>query len=409
MELSDRDILRDLVNQFLEICSLPEQNNRRDLWRRHNSLKRTPVLIYTRSFAWKEMPESTCKCQDSFYRYFENFFRNQLYWYYLGDDSVFEPWVTVHATYRCTGWGFQVQRNYSDELRGSYKNIYPLTDPELFQSMRAPWHEIDEETTSIQVEKLSDAIGDLITINIDRAPAYRMWTGDISTDLGHFRGIENFMLDMYDRPEWLHHVLAFFRDGILRTHEQAEQVGDWGLSAHQNQAMPYAEELPDPAANSNGIKRKQLWGYMAAQEYTLVSPAFHDRFLLQYQLPILKEFGLTAYGCCEDLTKKIKILRQIPNLRRIAVAPAANVHECAEQIGDQYILSYRPSPTDMVGYGFDSDRIRSILRRDLAACKANGCHTDITLKDVETVQGDPDRVRTWVKITRDVIDEVFGE
>ena len=56
------------------------------------------------------------------------------------------------------------------------------------------------------------------------------------------------------------------RDGILEVHAQAEAAGDWGLTAHHNQAMPY-EELPDPAPNVNGVMRKQL-RYMAAQEYT---------------------------------------------------------------------------------------------------------------------------------------------
>jgi hypothetical protein len=214
------------------------------------------------------------------------------------------------------------------------------------------------------------------------------------------------MLDMYDRPAWLHQLVGFMRDGILRTHEQAEAAGDWGLCAHQNQAMPYAEELADPAANVNGVKRSQLWGYMAAQEFTVVSAAMHNEFLLQYQLPILKEFGLVAYGCCEDLTRKIDMLRQIPNLRRIGVSPMANVARCAEQIGTDYVFSYRPSPADMVSYGFDTERIGSILRRDLQACKK--CHTDITLKDVETVQGDPERVRKWVTLTRQIIDEVYA-
>ena len=132
----------------------------------------------------------------------------------------------------------------------------------------------------------------------------------------------------------------------------------------------------------------------------------HDAFLLQYQLPILEPFGLVAYGCCEDLTNKIDMLRQIPNLRRIGVSPFADAARCAEQIGRDYVLSYRPSPADMVGYGFSSDRIKSILRRDLAACR--DCHVDITLKDVETVGNDPDRVRNWVRVTREVIDEVFG-
>ncbi len=64
-------------------------------------------------------------------------------------------------------------------------------------------------------------------------------------------------------------------------------------------------------------------------------------------------------------------------------------------------MSYRPSPADMVSYGYDPDRIRKILKRDLEAAKH--CHVDITLKDVETVQSDPDRVRNWVIITRQVL------
>jgi ABC-type Zn uptake system ZnuABC Zn-binding protein ZnuA len=145
---------------------------------------------------------------------------------------------------------------------------------------------------------------------------------------------------------------------------------------------------------------------MAAQEYTLVSPEMFNEFLLKYQVPILSQFGLTAYGCCEDLTRKIPFLRQIPNLRRIAVAPFANVAACAEQIGEDYVISYRPSPADMVSYGLSPDKIRSILSRDLATLQ--GCHFDITLKDVQTVQGDPNRVRDWVKIVRSVIRDFEG-
>ncbi|MBN1556673.1 MAG: hypothetical protein JW951_00845, partial [Lentisphaerae bacterium] len=114
------------------------------------------------------------------------------------------------------------------------------------------------------------------------------------------------------------------------------------------------------------------------------------------------------YGCCEDLTHKIDMLRGIPNLRRIAVSPFADAARCAEQIGGDYVLSYRPSPADMVSYGFDPDRIRGILRPDLDACRANGCHVDITLKDVETVEGDPGRARRWTALTREIIDAVFG-
>ena len=60
--------------------------------------------------------------------------------------------------------------------------------------------------------------------------------------------------------------------------------------------MPYAEELPDPAANARGIRRRDLWTHVSAQEFTAVSPAMHEEFLLRYQRPIMDHFGLVAYG-----------------------------------------------------------------------------------------------------------------
>ena len=406
MSASDRSILRDLARRYLDVCGAPEQKTRRDLWRRHNSLKGDRPLIYVRAFAWHEMPESRCACEDPFFRPFEDFFRNRLFWSALVDDSVFEPWVTVPAVFAHTGWGPSVERRVPEEAGGAFKIDYPIKRLEDIAILRPPRHAIDEAQTARDAARLRDTIGDLITINVDRGPHYRHWRADISSDLGYLRGIEHFMLDMSDNPAWLHRLVAFMRDGILRAQVEAEAAGDWGLSDHQNQAMPYAEELRDPTANVNGARRRDLWTHVSAQEFTAVSPAMHEEFLLRYQLPIMETFGLVAYGCCEDLTRKIGMLRQIPNLRRIAVAPFADAARCAEQIGRDYVLSYRPSPADMVGYGFDASRIRGILRRDLQACRA--CHVDVTLKDVETVGGDPTRVRRWVALTREVIAEVWG-
>lgn len=406
MNNSDIAVLRELGKQYMDVCANPVQAERRALWRKHNSLIKTRPLIYVRAFAWKEMPESQCVCEEPFLRSYEDFFRRHLFWDTLGDDSIFEPWVTVHATPMCSGWGLWGERNFSTEPRGSFKVDYPIKELSDIEKLSLPWHEIDEAKTADEFQRLSDAIGDIVMVNIDRGPSYRMWTGDLSTDLGHLRGIEHMMMDMLDNPDWLHRLVGFMSEGVLKIHDEAEVAGDWGLCAHQNQAMPYAEELEDPAPNVNGVKRSQLWGYMAAQELTAVSPAMHDEFILQYQLPILQRFGLVAYGCCEDLTAKIDMLRQIPNLRRIAVSPFSDVAKCAEQIKQDYVLSYRPSPADMVSYGFDEDRVRSILRRDLEACRDS--HVDITLKDVETVEGDPERVKNWVAVARSVIDEVLG-
>ncbi|MFW5923186.1 MAG: hypothetical protein ACOCSQ_02255, partial [Planctomycetota bacterium] len=302
----------------------------------------------------------------------------------------------------CTGWGVDVHRNHADEDGGSFKVDYPIKTEEDFEKLRMPSHVIDEGATQQKYGRLTEAVGDLIDVTVDRGPVYRTWSGDIATDLGYLRGIEHFMLDMHDRPEWLHKMVGFLSRGVLRTHEQAEEARDWGLIDHENQSMPYARELKDPAPDEYGVDRSELWYFAAAQELAQVGPEQHDEFMLQHQLPILSHFGLVAYGCCEDLTNKIDILRQIPNLRRIAVTPWADVRKCAEQIGEDYVISWRPSPERMVCSGFSEDRVRTMTKDAMEACK--GLHVDISLKDIQTVQNEPDRLKKWVDITRDVVE-----
>ncbi|NLG52270.1 MAG: hypothetical protein GX552_19335 [Chloroflexi bacterium] len=404
----DIAVLRELAKQYVEIAHKPVQDTRRALWRQKNGLVDVPPLIYIRACAWHEMPQARCVCADPFYRHYEDYFRQMIFQDTFDDDYIIEPWVTLQAT--CVTppegiWGLPVRWTRTEMEHGSGVWDAPIKEPDDIYKLAEIHHVIDEEDTARRLEKLQEAIGDIVCINVDRGPVYRMWNGDISTQLAYLRGLEQMMWDMVDRPEWLHELLSIMRDGILRAHTEAEQAGDWRLCDHQNQSMPYALELDDPAANSAPVTRDKLWTYAASQETTAVGPAMFEEFMLQYQIPIMEKFGLVAYGCCEDLTRKIGVLRQIPRLRRIAVAPAANVAKCAEQIGQEYVVSYRPSPADMVSYRWGPERIRSILRRDLEACRE--CHVDITLKDVETVEGDPNRIRNWVALTRRVIDEFW--
>ncbi len=114
----------------------------------------------------------------------------------------------------------------------------------------------------------------------------------------------------------------------------------------------------------------------------------------------MERYGLVAYGCCENLTPKIKVLRQIKNLRIIAVPPVADVAKCAKQIGADYVFSWRPSPAEMVCGDFDPARIKRTLAAGLEA--ARGCHVYIHLKDIESVEGEPERIRRWVELAREV-------
>ena len=400
-------ILRELAKRYAEIAARPIQAERRDLWRRHNSLQRTRPLIYVRWLAaWHEAEESRLQCEDPFLRDHETFLRQMIFQDTIGDDYVIEPWITQRASFVLPPeghWGVPYGRIPSSEPGGAWKYDPPLKKLEDIEKLKAPHHVIDEQATASNVARLRDAVGDILEVCVDRGPFYQAWTADLSTDLGYLRDIGQFMWDMTDNPAWLHRLMGFLRDGVLRAHEEAEAAGDWRLCNHENQAMPYALELPDPRASSGPVPRSRLWCFAASQEFAQVGPKMHWEFLLQYQLPILERFGLVAYGCCEDLTHKIAYLKRIPNLRRIAVTPWADVGRCAEQIGDRSVLSWRPSPANTICLQFDPDYIRRTVREAMDASR--GCHVDITLKDVETLHKGTASLAEWVRIVRGVSDE----
>ncbi|MFP4176602.1 MAG: hypothetical protein ACLFT2_05190, partial [Candidatus Brocadiia bacterium] len=121
---NDAQILRDLVKQYQEVCERPEQDKLRRLWRKHNSLEKTrPLLIVRGGVAFnKEIPQVyELECEDPFFRRQEKQLRGALYKSTLGDDRIFEPWLTVKAVHRCSGWGVEVDRHFSGQDGGSWK------------------------------------------------------------------------------------------------------------------------------------------------------------------------------------------------------------------------------------------------------------------------------------------------
>jgi len=401
-----------LAKEYAAVAAKPIQEERRNLWSRHNSLKPTRPLVLVTYGMWnvwcrEVFGEDTLQSQDPFYREHERSLRIQLFQDTIGDDFILEPWITQRAAVAGEWgnlWGVTEGAVRPEVEGGAWKFDPPIREWSDVGKLVAPPHNIDERKTAHDVQRLGDAVGDILEINLDRGPVCQGFMSDISTDIARLRGLEQLMIDIYESPRELHKLLAFMRDGILANQAAAEAAGDWGLTDQRNQAMVYSDETPWPRPNVRGQPRKRLWCHLAAQEYTLISPAHHEEFLLQYQRPIMANFALSAYGCCEDLTRKIDMLRSVPNLRHIAVTPRADVRRCAEQIGKDYVLSWRPNPADMVCCGFDAARIRRIIRDGLRS--ARGCFVHVHLKDVETVEGDTSRLARWVEIVRDEADKL---
>ncbi|MEI6810348.1 MAG: hypothetical protein WCN95_16635, partial [bacterium] len=128
-----------------------------------------------------------------------------------------------------------------------------------------------------------------------------------------------------------------------------------------------------------------------------------------YENAIAKELGRVYYGCCEPVNTRWHVLEKMANLKRISVSPWCDQTFMAKALGNKYGFSRKPNPSLISTEIFDESLIRADLLETMQIARAHGCSLEIAMKDVHTLHGEPDRLTRWVKIARQVIDEVYGK
>ena len=401
----DRTILRDLAKRYLEICNAERNVAAIELWRDFNSLRgtRPPVLCsYDYTAMAPEIREAVGERRCESFRDVEFALRRWIWGADIADDHVYQPWVTVRAPMRppgCGSWGIEIDRIRDEHSRG-WRNMPVVRGMADLNAMEATPHECLDAHPP-EAKQLEEILGDILPVHVRRSTVYPKWGGtDLSEAAGALLGLEELMYALYEKPDLVHRMMAFMRDAVVANLTQSEAAGDVSTAESDNYGSPaYSHELPDPAANSHGARLKDLCFFTHAQEFEAVGPAQHEEFLLNYQMPIMELFGQVNYGCCETLDNKIEMLRKVPNLRKILAGPTADFRKCVERIGSDYLISWRPNPAAMVSSGFDAASVRKQVREALAV--ADGCHLEIMLKELMTLEGDVTRLGRWTEIAMD--------
>jgi hypothetical protein len=282
---------------------------------------------------------------------------------------------------------------------GSYVWESPLKTYDDFDKLHYPIITVNYEATDRVLELANDVLGDILPVRLRTA---WWWTLGMTWTLVNIRGLQQIMLDMFDHPDDLHRLIAFLRDGHLAKLDFLEENDLLSLNNDDTYVgsggFGWTNALPQSDFDGH-VRTDDMWGFTESQETVGVSPEMFEEFIFPYQLPIQQRFGLNCYGCCEPLDKRWHIVKDIPNLRRVSVSPWADIANMAEMLGDRYIFSMKPSPTDLAMTGFDEERIRAKLREALQMTR--GCRVEVLMKDNHTIRNDPQRVVRWVQIARE--------
>jgi len=408
--LSDRARrhLRDLAARVAEIAADLEQEQKRQLWYRHVRLEKTrPLVLVFPEDSWPEIiPESRMELDDPFWKQWEWYLKHLIYRdERICDDFVIEPDLYVTSVIREGDWGVPWRYIQPEDPRGSWLYDPPLKDPKDIAKLKCPTIEFDEEATRKRFEATCDVFGDMLPVH---TYCGAFTHANLISEAMALRGIAQVMLDMYDRPLWLHELMAFISQATLRKLEYLESNDLLSLNNRNHYTdsggIGYTKELPAPDFDGRHVRPCDMWGFGVAQELSEVGPEQHEEFVLNYQLPILEQFGLNAYGCCEPMTTKFDMVRKVPRLRRVSVSPWCDIERAAEELKRDCIYSWKPNPSLLIGR-FNPDSIRAYIRKTLEV--AADCALEIILKDTFTIENDPRRIETWAKVVREEIDRLW--
>ena len=397
----DREVLRRLASQVAELAARPIEQEKRDLWYRLNALEPTrPVVFCDPENGWNEIiTMDQFECEGEMALHWEMTLRKEIFWgKEMCDDRVVEPFFIVSHVYDESDWGMH-ERKIGGSDGGSYIWESPLKNYGDFDKLHYPIITVNYEATERVMGLANEVLGDILPVRLRTA---WWWTLGMTWTLVNIRGLQQIMFDMFDHSDELHKIMGFLRDGHLAKLDYLEEndllslnndgtyVGSGGFG--------WTNELPQSDFDGH-VRTADMWGFTESQETVGVSPEMFEEFIFPYQLPIQQRFGLNCYGCCEPLDKRWHIVKDIPNLRRVSVSPWADIGDMAEMLGDRYIFSMKPSPTDLAMTSFDEERIRSELRVSLE--KTRDCRVEVLMKDNHTIRNDPQRVVRWVQIARE--------
>jgi hypothetical protein len=355
--------------------------------------------------------ELTIETEHPWARDQEDLLRKTIYqWKYLPADMVISDFIACPLAIHSTDFGIIedvdiVKTDETSEVVSRHFNIQ-IKESEDLEKITMPTVTHNEKATEYCHRAMCEVFDDIMPVR--KVGQTHIWFTPWDY-LIRWWGIEEAMMDMILRPDmvnaavskmvdaWMVELDQFQQMNLLSLDNTNERVGSGGYG--------YTKQLPGDDYDPDHVWPHNMWGCSNAQIFSEVSPEMHWEFALKHDMRWLQRFGLTYYGCCEQLDKKIDILRRIPNLRKISVSPWCDIDRAIAEIGADYVISQKPTPAVFAESQWQPEKARADIRRVLE--KAEGrCHIEFIMKDISTVRYEPRRLWEWARIAMEEVEKI---
>lgn len=405
----DKQIIRELALQYMSFATLPVQKEKVALWKALNRSEMQRPMVVMDQLPTNELNgnnELTCFVEDPFWRGIEWDLRFKLYrWKHFPVDMVLEPFISIPRAVYNTGFGLgaQVERlalkegttaasqHYTNKLK-DYEDIEKIKDMHIFEDKEQSENRIQE------AKYIFDGIAPTIQ---GHGIQLHLGVWDYLTML---MGVEDAYLDILDRPEFIHACMERVTQSTLAGIREANEIMAYDDIANIcHCSYVYTDELLPDFGQGKGSLSKNSWAFGLAQLFSSASPKVTEEFEIPYISRMAEHFGMIYYGCCDRLDDRLDLVKKIPNVRKISCSPWSDRKRFAEQIGNKLIMSNKPTPAFIATQNVDWDEVKADLQLTVDTARANQVNLEIILKDISTVNFEPERLKKWAEIAMEVV------
>jgi hypothetical protein len=410
----DRDILRLLAAEQAIIAQLPVHREKAVLWRQLNDMHPVRPMVWINEICWNEMnvdDELTLQCAHPWARQQEDGLRQLLYqWRHLPADMIVDDYLSCPLIIHSTGFGVtpieDILRSDATSTVVSHRYRPQFNTEKDIEKIRKPVITYDAITTEENYQTMGEIYAGILPVR--KVGLKGAWFSPWDR-LVELWGVEKALTDLVDRPEMVNYAVERFVDSHLDMLDQWENLNLLACNDDNTRigsgGYGYTSLLPSAGFDASHPRTCDLWGCATAQIFADISPKMHWEFALRHELRWLERWGLTYYGCCEPLDRKIEILRRIPNLRKISISPWNNLERMLPAIGNDYVLSRKPNPAILARDTWQPEEACYDLRDFLD--RTRGLSVELILKDISTVGYDPRRLWEWAALAMQTV-EVYG-
>jgi hypothetical protein len=405
LSLDDSNTLKGLATEIADIARLSVHAEKAELWRRLNDLEPVRPLVWINEIPWHEMnadDELTLRCENDWARRLEDRLRREIYqWRHMPGDMIVNDTIECPLVIHSTGLGVEedadiVSTDPNSNIVSRHFNPR-IENPEDIAIIRDPVVTFDAQATEDHFDTMRRLFGDIIAVKKTGKKHFWFTPWD---NLIRVWGVEQAMIDLVDRPEMVNAIVDRFVEASLRELEQYERLNLLALGSNNTRVgsggYGYTKDLPGDPYDPERVRPHNMWGCSNAQIFSEVSPDMHWEFALRHDFPWLEKWGPTYYGCCEPLDFKLDILHKVPNLRKISMSPRADMERAAKEVGRDYVISRKPNPAILAETTWRPEQARKELREALEI--ARGLQVEVIMKDISTVNYEPQRLWEWERI-----------